>query len=368
MNPTYTEEISAITKQTGAPIRISKISKRYGDLTVLDNVSLDIRAGEFITLLGASGSGKSTLLNIIAGFTRPNGGRVEVDGVDITHTPPHKRGLGMVFQHYALFPHMTVFENVAFGLKRQGLPKKEVTERVGEVLELIQMSHLASRKPSQLSGGQQQRVALARGIVFKPRVLLMDEPLGALDKLLREELQLEIRNIHHELGITFIFVTHDQNEALTMSDRIALLRNGKIVQLDEPQVLYEAPTSRYAAEFIGVSNLFNGKVDGDVFVHEDGDERFRVPVGSGSMLMIRPEHVRVEPRHGSDLNADRDRVEATIEDCVYVGTDMVVYAKTKGGKRVISRAAVISETLGIRAGAEVFCSWNVENARLIQED
>lgn len=368
MNATYTEELQTVAEQTGATIRIKDISKSYGDLTVLDNVSLDIRAGEFITLLGASGSGKSTLLNIIAGFTKPDGGKIEVDGVDITRTPPHQRGLGMVFQHYALFPHMTVFENVAFGLKRQGVPKQEITERVATVLDLIQMKHLAGRKPSQLSGGQQQRVALARGIVFKPRVLLMDEPLGALDKMLREELQLEIRNIHYELGITFIFVTHDQHEALTMSDRIALLRDGKIVQLDAPQTLYEAPTSRYAAEFIGVSNLFNGRVEGDIFLHEDGGEKLHVPVGAGSMLMIRPEHVRVKLRKDVALVDDRDRIEAIVRDCVYIGTDLVVYTETSGGKRVVARSNVASGDLGIQIGAEVYISWDVENARLIQED
>ncbi|HIY65623.1 MAG TPA: ABC transporter ATP-binding protein, partial [Candidatus Agrococcus pullicola] len=292
---TYTEQLSKINQQTGAPIRIAEVTKRYGDHVVLDRVSLDIRAGEFITLLGASGSGKSTLLNILAGFTKAEGGVIEVDGADISRKPPHKRGLGMVFQHYALFPHMTVFDNIAYGLRRQRKPRAEVNRLVGEVLDMIQMRQFADRKPSQLSGGQQQRVALARAIVFRPRVLLMDEPLGALDKLLREEMQLEIRRIHQELGITFIFVTHDQHEALTMSDRIALLRDGEIVQLGTPRELYSEPNSQYVAEFVGESNLFEGEVVDGRFVDAENNGTYGVPDGDGDLLLVRPEHVRVTP-------------------------------------------------------------------------
>jgi putative spermidine/putrescine transport system ATP-binding protein len=361
---TYTQQISTVAEQTGAAIRISDVTKRYGDLTVLDKVSFDIRAGEFITLLGASGSGKSTLLNILAGFTTPDGGKLEVDGVDMTRTPPHRRGLGMVFQHYALFPHMSVFDNVAFGLRRQGVSKSDVIDRVNDVLDMIQMRHLAERRPDQLSGGQQQRVALARGIVFRPRVLLMDEPLGALDKMLREELQLEIRNIHQDLGITFIFVTHDQHEALTMSDRIALLRDGQIVQLDTPKGLYEAPNCRYAAEFIGVSNLFSGRVEGDMFVTDDEGHRVRVPAGAGDTLLIRPEHMRVQRAHGADMGS-RDAVPATVRDTVYIGSDRIVYARTPSGQLVIARTPVPSEDDGIDLGAAVMCSWDVAQARLI---
>lgn len=366
-SPTYTQQLSTITDQSGAAIRISDITKVYGDNTVLDRVSFDINAGEFITLLGASGSGKSTLLNILAGFTKADGGKVEVDGVDITRTPPHKRGLGMVFQHYALFPHMTVFDNVAFGLRRHKVPKSEVKERVDKVLDLIQMKHLADRRPDQLSGGQQQRVALARGIVFQPRVLLMDEPLGALDKLLREELQLEIRNIHQELGITFIFVTHDQHEALTMSDRVALLRDGEIAQLASPQTLYESPSSTYVAEFIGVSNLFEGKIDGNIFVHDEGGEKFHVAPGEGTVTMIRPEHVAIALTDQAGDLTGRDYVEARIHDTVYVGTDLIVYAITDGGKRVIARTPVITGTQGIKEGAKVIMSWSPQDARIIQK-
>ncbi len=365
MSTTYTQQIATVDGRSGAAVRISEITKEYGDNVVLDRVSFDIHAGEFITLLGASGSGKSTLLNILAGFATADSGKVEVDGVDITRTPPHKRGLGMVFQHYALFPHMTVFDNVAFGLRRQKVPKADVARRVDEALDMIQMRHLADRRPDQLSGGQQQRVALARGLVFRPRVLLMDEPLGALDKLLREELQLEIRRIHQELGITFIFVTHDQHEALTMSDRIALLRGGKIVQLDTPRGLYESPSCRYAAEFIGVSNLFRGAADGAVFVDAHGDGVFTLPQGQGDTLLVRPEHVRVVPT--TEMEAPRDGVVAIVEDCVYLGSDRVVHAKTASGQLVIARTPVATGD-GIDVGKRVLCTWDPADARLITDD
>ena len=366
---TTSEQIGSLAEQSGAAIRITDVSKRYGDHTVLDRVSLDIEEGEFITLLGASGSGKSTLLNIIAGFTKPDEGRVEIDGADITKTPPHKRGLGMVFQQYALFPHMTVFDNVAFGLRRQRVPKAEVFTRVNEALDLIQMRDFADRRPDQLSGGQQQRVALARGLVIRPRVLLMDEPLGALDKMLREELQLEIRNIHQELGISFVFVTHDQHEALTMSDRIAVLREGEIAQLDTPKGLYQRPTSRYVAEFIGDSNLFTGELDGDVFVEAESGARLRVPEGSGSTIMIRPEHVRVGlVERQSVMTEGRDGIEAIVQDVVFIGTDVVIYAHTPAGHRIVARMPVSVEHDGVGKGARVLCSWDVRNARLIVGD
>ena len=361
---TYTEQISQIGEHTGAAVRVDEIVKRYGSNTVLDRVSLDINAGEFITLLGASGSGKSTLLNILSGFIKPDGGRLEVDGEDITKRPPHRRGLGMVFQHYALFPHMTVWDNVAFGLRRQGRPKPEVKQRVDDVLKLIQMGHLADRKPDQLSGGQQQRVALARGIVFEPRVLLMDEPLGALDKLLREEMQLEIRRIHQELGITFIFVTHDQHEALTMSDRIALLKHGRIEQLGTPKELYDAPKSRYVAEFIGESNLFKGTQSGDVFSVESG-ERFGIPNGLGELLMVRPEHVRVST--AAEPTGLPNQIEVQVNNCVYLGSDVVVYGTSASGKNIVARAPLSHSAKVPLVGARATMSWATEDSRLVPD-
>ena len=365
---TYTQQLSTITEQSGAAIRVSEITKRYGDHTVLDRISLDIHAGEFITLLGASGSGKSTLLNIIAGFVNAEGGAVEVDGVDITRMPPHKRGLGMVFQHYALFPHMTVFDNIAFGLRRQRRPKSEVTERVNEVLDMTQMRHLASRRPSELSGGQQQRVALARGIVFRPRVLLMDEPLGALDKMLREEMQLEIRRIHQELGITFIFVTHDQHEALTMSDRIALLRDGEIVQLGPPRELYDAPNTQYVAEFLGESNLFTGHAANDHFVDEVNGVEYGLPAGAGDLLLVRPENVRVRPVSQQDIADKENPTRARVVNSVYLGSDLVVYAKTDAGQEIVGRTDVHTIDAQLARGDEVVMSWNTTDARLVPED
>ena len=360
--PTYTQQLSTIGEQAGAAIRVSDVVKTYGDVTVLDRVSLDINAGEFITLLGASGSGKSTLLNILSGFTKADGGWLEVDGEDITRRPPHKRGLGMVFQHYALFPHMNIFDNVAFGLRRQKRPKDEVQQRVTDVLRMIQMEHLADRKPDQLSGGQQQRVALARGIVFEPRVLLMDEPLGALDKLLREEMQLEIRRIHQELGITFIFVTHDQHEALTMSDRIALLKHGRIEQLGTPKELYDAPNSRYVAEFIGESNLFEGRVVDGAFT-DAGGNRFGIPAGQGELLMVRPEHVRV----ASSPEGLQNAVPVKVFNTVYLGSDVVVYGRAESGQAIVARTPVSHGAAVPLEGDRAVMTWTTEDSRLVPD-
>lgn len=359
------------TKQSqansGAPIRIDAISKDYGNSTVLDNVCLDIRPGEFLTLLGASGSGKSTLLNIIAGFIKPTSGRVEVDGVDITKVPPHRRGLGMVFQHYALFPHMSVTDNVAFALKRQRVAKNEIAKRVGDALDVVELGHLGKRRPAELSGGQQQRVALARAIVFSPRVLLMDEPLGALDKMLREQLQLEIRRLHKDMGITFVFVTHDQDEALTMSDRIALLRDGKIVQLGTPTELYDEPNGRYSAEFVGVSNIFSGAVTGAEFVDDLNKRGYRIRAGQdarGTSLLVRPERLRVSAVN-TEISATCDRLSAVVEDCIYLGSSRTVQARTEAGQLMVARTEVPRTHDGVQVGAPVQLHWEVADARVL---
>ena len=362
---TMSQEIQ--NESSGAPIRITGISKTYKDLTVLDSVDLDIHGGEFLTLLGASGSGKSTLLNILAGFVKPSGGTIEVDGVDMSRLPPHKRGLGMVFQHYALFPHMSVAENVAFPLKRLHVPKAEITRRVGEALDMVDLGRLANRKPTEISGGQQQRVALARAIVFRPRVLLMDEPLGALDKMLREQLQLEIRKLHKEIGITFVFVTHDQDEALTMSDRIALLKDGQIVQLGTPEELYNSPSCRYAAEFVGVSNIFQGSIKNSSFIDGQHAREYKLPVGhapEGTGLMIRPEHMRVSP---ADVvtNTIHDQIGATVEDCIYLGSSRTVQARTEAGALLIARTEVPRSPDGIHTGAQIQMHWEATDARVL---
>ena len=362
---TMSQEIQ--NESSGAPIRITGISKTYKDLTVLDSVDLDIHGGEFLTLLGASGSGKSTLLNILAGFVKPSGGTIEVDGVDMSRLPPHKRGLGMVFQHYALFPHMSVAENVAFPLKRLHVPKAEITRRVGEALDMVDLGRLANRKPTEISGGQQQRVALARAIVFRPRVLLMDEPLGALDKMLREQLQLEIRKLHKEIGITFVFVTHDQDEALTMSDRIALLKDGQIVQLGTPEELYNSPSCRYAAEFVGVSNIFQGSIKNSSFIDGQHAREYKLPVGhapEGTGLMIRPEHMRVSPA-GVVTNTIHDQIGATVEDCIYLGSSRTVQARTEAGALLIARTEVPRSPDGIHTGAQIKMHWEATDARVL---
>jgi len=240
-------------------LAIEQAGKRYGDVVALAPTSLEVAAGEFLTLLGPSGSGKTTLLSIVAGLVVPDQGRVRLDGRDLTHIAPHGRGLGMVFQHYALFPHLTVAENVAFGLQARRLQVTEVHERTQQALEMVRLGTLAGRLPRELSGGQQQRVALARALAYQPTLVLMDEPLGALDRHLREEMKSEIARLHRELGVTVLYVTHDQEEALTLSDRICLMREAQIEQLDAPERLYFAPRTRFAAEFLGESNLLEAR-------------------------------------------------------------------------------------------------------------
>lgn len=247
------------SSRTGAAVRLHGLTKRYAGRAAVDEVSLDIEVGEFMTFLGPSGSGKTTTLNMIAGFTRATEGSITVDDTNVADLPPHRRDLGMVFQHYALFPHMSVAKNVAFPLEQRKVSKPEIARRVTEALRMVQLDSMADRLPSGLSGGQQQRVALARAVVFNPRVLLMDEPLGALDKKLREQLQTEISRMHRELGITFVFVTHDQEEALALSDRIAVFNDGRIEQVGTPEELYERPATLFVAQFLGESNVFPGR-------------------------------------------------------------------------------------------------------------
>ena len=243
-------------------VEIDRVEKHYGPVAALAGVSLTFADGEFFGLLGPSGSGKTTLLRAIAGFVEPDAGEIRLDGRDIGHTPVHKREIGMVFQNYALFPHMSVFDNVAFGLSVRGQPTADIKRRVGEMLALVRLSGMEKRTPRQLSGGQQQRIALARALVTRPRLLLLDEPLGALDKRLRQQMQIELKQIQREVGITTIFVTHDQEEALTLSDRIAIFDEGKVVQAGSPHEVYERPATAFAANFLGDANFFEGRVVG----------------------------------------------------------------------------------------------------------
>ncbi len=295
---------------TGAVVSLTRLWKRISaGVGAVRGVSLDIGAGEFLTLLGPSGSGKTTTLMMIAGFETPSGGDITIDGRSVVGMPPHKRNIGMVFQNYALFPHLTVADNIGFPLKQRGINRAERARMVAQALDLVRLPGYGDRYPRQLSGGQQQRVALARAIVFQPRLLLMDEPLGALDKQLRESLQLEMRRLHADLGITFIYVTHDQEEALTMSDRIAVMNEGRIAQLGRPEDLYDRPCNRFVASFLGESNFLPGIVHGfqdqDIVVAECGGTmvraiaRSRPHPGDKVMLTMRPERMRFadEARH-----------------------------------------------------------------------
>ena len=306
-------------------VEVIGAEKRYGALAALDNVSLKFIDGEFFGLLGPSGSGKTTLLRAIAGFIELDSGQVLLDGQDIGPIPVHKRDIGMVFQNYALFPHMTVFDNVAFGLSVRKMPAGEIKARVDEILGLVRLGGLQERKPRQLSGGQQQRVALARALVTRPKVLLLDEPLGALDKHLREEMQVELRRIQREVGITTIFVTHDQEEAMTLSDRIAIMNAGNIVQLGAPLEVYEHPINRFAAGFLGVANFLEGRVSavsgsearielklgGEVSASAAG---FRQ--GDAALLAVRPEKIGVEPGSAVGVN----RLAGTVVSAIFSGS------------------------------------------------
>jgi spermidine/putrescine ABC transporter ATP-binding subunit len=311
----------------GAKVSLVGLEKRFDTVGAVRGISLEIGSGEFLTMLGPSGSGKTTTLMMIAGFETPTGGDIAIDGQSVVGVPPHRRNIGMVFQNYALFPHLTVAENIAFPLKQRGIDRTARTRLVTESLAMMQLPGYAARYPRQLSGGQQQRVALARAIVFQPRLLLMDEPLGALDKQLRETLQLEMRRLHAELGITFIYVTHDQEEALIMSDRIAVVHEGRIVQVGPPEELYDRPANRFVASFIGESNFLSGIVRGmedGIVVADCGDATLRaaasgpVQIGSAVILATRPERMQFADAAGAP-NGRQNRLQATVTEVVFAG-------------------------------------------------
>ncbi len=323
---------AAIWRDPGARphLRLTDIVKTFGSTRAVDNVSLDIFPGEFFALLGPSGCGKTTLLRMLAGFETPDSGQILLDGQDLTAIPPHERPVNMMFQSYALFPHMNVADNIAFGLRMQRMPKPQIKARVEEMLGLVHLEGFASRKPDQLSGGQRQRVALARALAKKPKLLLLDEPLGALDRKLREATQFELVNIQESLGVTFVIVTHDQEEAMTVSTRLAVMREGRIAQLGEPHEVYEAPNSRYVAEFIGDVNILEGVVEnsgsGSVRLADGGVAEFagaRNLPGGPVALALRPEKIAIERRvegAGQAANA----LDGKVEDIAYLG-DMSVY-------------------------------------------
>jgi putative spermidine/putrescine transport system ATP-binding protein len=327
----------AVTVQA-LPVEIAHLAKSFGSVTAIDRVSLSVRAGEFVTLLGPSGSGKTTLLMMIAGFARPDSGSIAVGGQAIVRLPPHKRSIGMVFQNYALFPHMSVGGNIAYPLRLRGVRGAAAAERVRRVLELVDLRGYEERRVDQLSGGQRQRVALARAIVFEPRILLMDEPLSALDKQLRERMQMEIRRLHDALGMTTITVTHDQREALTMSDRIAVLNHGKLIQFAAPRELYERPASRFVAEFIGESCFLPVEV-------ENGEARYAgrrlrlaeaPPRGATQLqLLMRPE--KLELANGGETGEDLNRFEGRLADAVFQGDSVLLTVRLTGGDEICAR-------------------------------
>jgi spermidine/putrescine transport system ATP-binding protein len=323
----------------GGEVKLSDLVKRFADVTAVDGIELDMPGGEFFSMLGPSGCGKTTTLRMIAGFEEPTSGSILLDGRDVAHVPPHKRNVNTVFQSYALFPHLSVLDNVAFGLRRAKVSKHEVKRRVGEALEMVQLGALGKRKPAQLSGGQQQRVALARALVLNPAVLLLDEPLGALDAKLRKALQIELKALQQEVGITFIYVTHDQEEALTMSDRIAVMNDGRVEQVAPPKDVYEEPATSFVADFLGVSNLMEATAHG----RADGGrcrvtlDQFELVAGRGvsdatgpARIVIRPERVRLEPRETSGEN----RIPGMVERVVYLGAAVQFVVRLANGATV----------------------------------
>ncbi|KRS18633.1 spermidine/putrescine ABC transporter ATP-binding protein [Roseovarius indicus] len=350
-------------------IRVSNLTRRYGDFVALDSVDLAVKEGEFVTLLGPSGSGKSTLLNLISGMTQVSEGQIEIDGRDATHVPTNARGLGMVFQNYALMPHMTVFDNIAFPLQVRKVAKSEIETRVREVLSLIQLEHVADRKPKQLSGGQQQRISLARCIVYRPPIILMDEPLGALDKKLREDMQLEIKRLHAELGVTIIYVTHDQEEALAMSDRIVLMRNGRIEQQGNPEDLYFKPETLFAADFLGSSNLFFGKIDAASGTLVTGAGKLpyeNAAPGAAdtgeAVLMVRPESLSMEAKQ------NWPGIEAEVLDTVVLGGFQRHYLRADDGTQLTVQVPTSPNAQRPERRSRVTVSWDSSDARLLPPD
>jgi len=362
------EPMSESATETG--LRLEEVTKRHAAMTTpaVADVSLAVREGEFLTLLGPSGSGKSTLLRLIAGFTSATSGRVILDGRDFTTIPPYRRNIGMVFQNYALFPHMSAVDNVAFGLRRRKVNRREATRRALEALEKVDLAGYGDRRPHELSGGQQQRVAVARAIVFGPRLVLMDEPFGALDRRLREGMQLEMMRLHEDLGMTFIFVTHDQEEALSMSDRVAVMNEGRIEQVGTPLDLYEHPASRFVARFLGDSNLFSGQVDAPGRL-ETVTGQHRVPADAGRgecSLLVRPENARLVPP-GTPTPEGVNRVGCTIEEIAYLGARRRVVVRFESGEQgIVSAPARGPEEL--RVGDRPYFEWKPEAGHLIEHE
>ncbi len=346
-------------------LSIRNIKKHFGAVQAIAGIDLDIRENEFFALLGASGSGKTTLLRMLAGFEMPTAGSVMLDGQDISHVLPNHRPVNLMFQSYALFPHMTAAQNIAYGLEMDKLPRPEIKARVAEILDVIQLSPLANRKPDQLSGGQRQRVALARALVKRPRLLLLDEPLGALDKKLRGEMQLELKRIQHEFGITFIVVTHDQEEALVMADRIAILHEGNLLQCGSPHEIYEHPQSRFAAGFIGVMNFLPVRRSGNELIAKDGS-KITADLGddlaneSDAVAAVRPERLSL------DVQDDDNRLTGRVSALAYHGLDLQVHLDTPLSSEpiMIRLTADAAEGRRLSIGENVTVGWPAKDTRV----
>ncbi|MBL8709376.1 MAG: ABC transporter ATP-binding protein [Rhodospirillaceae bacterium] len=358
-------------------VTFSEVQKTYdGETLVVKNLNLTIQHGEFLTLLGPSGSGKTTTLMMLAGFEVPTHGRIEMDGVAINNVAPHKRNIGMVFQNYALFPHMTVEENLAFPLQVRKISRSEVTSKVERALEMVQMPEMRKRRPAQLSGGQQQRVALARALVFDPKLVLMDEPLGALDKQLREHMQIEIKHIHERLGVTIVYVTHDQSEALTMSDRVAVFNDGVIQQLAKPSDLYERPENSFVAQFIGENNRLSGRItalNGGACAVEIGSQGETAKgevkatpisvkdIGSQTTLSLRPERVRINPEGGIYAN----QFDAEVQELIYLGDHTRCRVSVLGNSNFIIKVPNAEGVPSLTPGQTVRVGWKPEDCRAL---
>jgi ABC-type Fe3+/spermidine/putrescine transport system ATPase subunit len=350
---------------SGGTVDLRAVTKRYGTLAAVDDVTLHVDAGEFVAILGPSGSGKTTTMRLIGGFELPDAGVVEIDGRDVTDVPAARRDVNTVFQSYGLFPHLTVEDNVAYGLRMKGVGKRERRRQAAEALELVQLTDVPGRRPAELSGGMRQRVALARALVNRPSVLLLDEPLGALDRKLREDMQTELRQIQREVGITFVYVTHDQEEALGMADRLVVMRGGRIEQLGVPADVYDHPSSLWVADFVGSSSKLPGVVVGGepVAVQTDvarvhvGHPHGLGAAGTRAVAIVRPEHVRVsieEPAVGN-------RVHARVEELVTVGAQLKVVAVTPGGLRLTARVARTADGSGLpTVGGEAWLAWDAD--------
>lgn len=356
---------------TSGGVEITNVTKMYGGQTAVNNLSLSIEPGEFLSLLGPSGCGKTTTLRMIAGFEHPDGGDISISGESVLGKPPYRRNVNTVFQAYALFPHMSVAENVAYGLQQRRTPKAEIRERVSAALDMVQMRRFADRKSTQLSGGQQQRIALARALVNRPSVLLLDEPLGALDRQLREEMQLELKLLQSRLGITFVFVTHDQGEALSMSDRIAVMREGTIEQLADSDTIYGAPASAYVAAFVGQQNFFDGTVNADGAAIDTPYARMRpeaaitgILPGGAARAAVRPEFVTLaseRPASGDNVTAGR------LIGVSHLGETMQFLIQIDKERSIIARHPT-PEALRLATGDTVWCSWDPRSIQVFPAD